>query len=91
MAQQLTAQESQQLDELSRSLSADTEAAVDICGIWKKVKPYWSIIIKAVAFIPRVGPAIAAILQALGAGLDAYCKTAREAATESSKIGRAHV
>jgi len=83
MAQQLTEQETQQLDELSRSLSTGTEAAaVDVCGIWRKIRPYWSIIVKAVGFIPRVGPAIAAILQTLGAGLDAYCKTAREATAE---------
>ena len=73
MAQQLTQQEQQQLDELSRSFTAGGAAdalAVDVCGIWKRIKPYWWIIVKAVGLIPKVGPAIAAILQALGAGLD---------------------
>lgn len=75
MAEKLTDQETQQLQALANELSATKlgVAGVDICGTWKKIKPFWSIIVKAVGLIPGVGGTVATILTALGQALDAFC------------------
>jgi len=74
---QVSDRDVQQIEELHRKLqeqpTAKAEAAVDICGLWRLIKPFWSIILTLVRLIPRVGDKIADILQKLGQGLDAFC------------------
>jgi hypothetical protein len=43
------------------------------CNIWKKVKPYWGIIVTVIGKIPGVGAKIADILKKLGEALDKFC------------------
>jgi hypothetical protein len=84
MSEQLSKHEQEQIEELHKQLVGGTAAAaaagVDVCGIWHTIKPFWSIIIKAVGLIPRVGSIIAAALSALAAGLDIFCKGGAHAA-----------
>ena len=53
---------------------ASAKVAVDICGYWRIVKPFWPWVIELVKKIPRVGPIIARLLEGLGKLLDEYCK-----------------
>src|SRR6476469_5189364 len=88
MSEHLSEQEQKQIEELHQKLvsgaAAAAAAGVDVCGIWHTIKPYWSIIIKAVSLIPSVGNIIAAALTALAAGLDLYCKGGAHAAAASA-------
>jgi hypothetical protein len=70
----ITADEQRQLVDVADQLKQRNVAAVDICAIWKIVKPVWPIIVKAAGNIPRVGAIVAAILQWLGDAWEAHCK-----------------
>lgn len=53
-----------------------TAAAIDVCGIYKKVKPILQGLLPFLILIPNIGKAIAAALTALMTALDSYCPTA---------------
>jgi hypothetical protein len=69
--------DAQQIAELHRKLleqpRAEAAMAVDICGIWRLIKPYWPIIVRAAKLIPRIGNLVSEILDNLGQGLDHFC------------------
>ncbi|HVF58198.1 MAG TPA: hypothetical protein VNJ70_00040 [Thermoanaerobaculia bacterium] len=74
--EQVTKQEEQQVDQVERELSARRlEGKVDICEVWRKVKPIWPIIIRFVRRIPVIGEKLARILEYLGQALDLFCGT----------------
>ncbi len=66
-------QDVKQAEALKAAIS-DRALAVDVCALWKKVKPFWAWIIKIVKLIPAIGGTIASALELLGTGLDAICK-----------------
>jgi hypothetical protein len=72
MANPLTELDVQQLRALHQELTA-AKALPDPCAIWKRVKPFWPIILKAIRLIPVVGSIVADILDALGQALDTFC------------------
>jgi hypothetical protein len=67
----------QQITELHRALleppSAKAAATVDLCGVWRLIKPYWPIIVRAAKLIPKIGTLVSEILDKLGQGLDLFC------------------
>jgi hypothetical protein len=75
--EQMSDREVQEIRELHRELTERRKTAaltaVDICEIWRKIKPRWPIILKWVRRIPVAGDLIADILELLGEGLDIYC------------------
>lgn len=75
--EQVTERDAQQIDELYNKLSEHAglkaRERVDICDIWRLIKPYWPTILRLVRLIPRVGDRIARILEMLGQGLDLFC------------------
>src|ERR1700682_6740762 len=72
----------QQIDELHGKLHGPqaAAAAVDLCSIWHTVTPYWSVIVGIASKIPIVGGAIAAILGAFAAAMNACCPSKAQAA-----------
>ena len=58
---------------LEKELSAPRAQALDVCGTWKILKPYWPWIIRACRLIPKIGAAIARALELLGNTLDSFC------------------
>jgi hypothetical protein len=72
MAQTLTDQEVQQIRELHQQLTA-VKALPDLCAIWRRIKPFWPIILKAIGLIPVVGSVVSDILDTLGKALDSFC------------------
>ena len=81
MTEQWAAQDDPQFNELHEKLmsmtqagAAKAEAAINVCGTWAIIKPYWPKIVAAVASLPY-GNIIAVALMAIGAGLDIYCKS----------------
>jgi hypothetical protein len=90
MSEHLSEHEQKQIEELHHELvggaAGAAAASVDVCGIWKTIKPKWGIIIKVVSLIPRVGTIIAAALSALAAGLDIFCKVGAHAAAAEAGV-----
>jgi hypothetical protein len=76
-AEHVSEHDVQKITELHRALLAQPTtkalAAVDICGVWRTIKPYWPIIVRAAKLIPRIGTLISEILDKLGQGLDLFC------------------
>jgi len=93
MSETLSQHEQTQIEELHAQLvggaGGAAAASVDVCSVWKTIKPFWGIIIKAVSLIPSVGTIIAAALSALAAGLDLFCKGGAHAA--AAEAGAASV
>lgn len=52
---------------------SSTSAAVDLCEIYKKVKPILLALLPFLEAIPGIGKAIALAIRALMAGLDSHC------------------
>ena len=74
---QVTDHDAKQIDELHRKLSEHPQlkalGPIDICEVWRLIKPYWPLILKLVRHIPKVGDKIADILEKLGQWLDLFC------------------
>jgi hypothetical protein len=53
--------------------SAAAVPAIDVCGVYKKVRPILQGILPFIGLIPTIGKPAAAAIQALMAGLDSFC------------------
>jgi hypothetical protein len=71
---QISSDDVKQAEALKQAVAAPA-AGIDVCATWRRVKPFWSWIIKIVKLIPAIGGTIAAALDLLASGLDSYCKT----------------
>ena len=72
MAQTLSDHDVQQIKDLHQQLTA-VKALPDPCAVWKRLKPFWPIILKAIGLIPVVGSLVSDILDTLGKALDSFC------------------